>query len=125
MRACLTCLACLRVHLRAHLHFKLRSAVWAAGGYPGTWVHVSSYLHGRPKLTPVRAVPRRWSKSGAARPTVVQIVHTVPGPGEAYGGTGHITQQSTSGLSCQATAVAAGGVEGVGASCLSLCLSSL
>lgn len=48
LSVCLPDLSCLPAAAPAHLHFKLRLCIWAAGGYPGTWVHLSSYLHNRP-----------------------------------------------------------------------------
>lgn len=119
---CLTCLAC---PAGAHLHFKLRSA------------------SGRRADTPVLGYMRpRTSTAGPADPCrrrTTQVVEewsclSYCGTDCTYGAwawvpfgdTGPITQQSTSGLHCQVTAVAAGGVEGVGASIyfLSFCLAS-
>lgn len=118
------------LHLRAHLHFPQ-----LGGGYPGTWVHslIHSFVlvhppHPRPTQLESRSalytttvLPRRRSKKEVellcSCGTDCTYGAWALGP---YGDTGPpITQQqSTSGLRCQVTAVAAGGVEGVGASSL-------
>lgn len=123
------------LHLRAHLHFPQ-----LGGGYPGTRVHslIHSFVlvhppHPRPTQLESRSalytttvLPRRRSKKEVellcSCGTDCTYGAWALGP---YGDTGPpITQQqSTSGLRCQVTAVAAGGVEGVGASSLPFPLS--